>query len=157
MHVEFQRSDDVAYFNRMTNDPDISPFIRDDATPGELDFSQVDMSTADFLKVLVDGREAGFAILINVDGDLELHSGLLPEFRGRTAVVVGRELVKWVFWHTKVRRLTTWAWDTAKNVLFVAKAIGFKESARVDWPNTVNGKPVKQVHLEIDLSNLKFA
>lgn len=157
MHVQFQRSADATYFNRMANDPDISPFIRDDATLGELDFSRVDMSTADFLKILVDGREAGFAILIRVNGDLELHSGLLPEFRGRTAIVVGRELVKWVFWHTKVHRLTTWAWDTAKNVLFVAKAIGFKEADRVNWPNTVNGQPVKQVHLEIDLSNLKFA
>lgn len=157
MHVEFQRSDDVAYFNRMTNDPDISPFIRDDATPGELDFSRVDMSAAQLVKILVDGREAGFAILIDVDGDPELHSGLLPEFRGRTAIVVGRELVKWVSRNTKGRRLTTWAWDTAKNVLLVAKAIGFTESARVRWPNTVNGKPVKQVHLEINLSNLKFA
>lgn len=157
MHVEFQRSDDATYFNRMANDPAISPFIRDDTTQGELDFSRVDMSVADFLKVIVDGREAGFAILINVNGDLELHSGLLPEFRGRTAVVAGRELIKWVFWHTKARRLTTWAWDKAKNVLFVAKMIGFKEAGRVDWPNTVNGEPVKQVHLEIDLPSLKFA
>lgn len=34
MHVQFQRSADATYFNRMANDPDISPFIRDDATLG---------------------------------------------------------------------------------------------------------------------------
>lgn len=157
MDIQFQRSDDAAYFNRMTNHPSISPFIRDDVTQGELDFSKVDMNACHCLKCLVEGQEAGFAILIPTDEGLELHSGLLPQFRGRIAIEAGKELVRWAFTQTSCRKLTTWAWDSARHVLLVTKAIGFTEESRRDWPHTVNGKHVQQVHFTIDFDNSKLA
>ena len=157
MDIEFQRSSDAAYFNRMTNHPSISPFIRDDTTQGEIDFTNVDMERCHCLKCLIAGKEAGFAILIDTGDGLELHSGLLPEFRGRVAIEAGKKLVRWAMSQTNCRKLTTWAWDNARHVLLVTKAIGFAEESRRDWPHTVNGKHVQQVLFTIDFDNLKTA
>ena len=155
MRIKLQRSLDVGYFSRMVNHPDISPFVRDDSMTGDIDLSPIDSADNYLLKALVDDQEAGFAILLVKGNDLELHSGLLKPYRGRIAIELGRLLVEWAALHTAAMRLLTWAWDSARNVILVTKAIGFREDNRELWPFSVAGVRVNRVNFSIDLNNLR--
>lgn len=157
MKIELQPSHDVGYFNRMVNHPEILPAVRDDRRTGALDLTALDDGNNILLKVLVDDREAGFIImLVRPEEDaLEMHSGMLPDFRGRIALEVGRRVIDWAVHQTSFRKLVTWAWDVARHTCFMARIIGFTEESRSDWPYTVAGKKVQRVLFNIDLQPLR--
>jgi len=157
MNVSVQPSHDIMFLNRMVNHLDISPFIRDDRTTGKIDCSVLDASNSIILKIVVDECEAGFAILLKQVGacqTYELHSGLLPGFRGSGAIAAGRAVIAWAKNFGLCQKLTTWAWEHARHVLLVTRRIGFQEERREDWPNTVNGKQVRRVIFAINFSPL---
>lgn len=153
MSVQVQLSQDTDFMNRMVNHPSIYPFIRDDSINGFVDCAVLDDSNSRRLRLLVDGREAGFALLMRRDDGYELHSGMLPEFRGRTAIAAGRAVIDWVTKQNLCDRLTTWAWANARHVLMVTRVLGFKEEARDDWPNPVNGQHVQRVLFSLSINH----
>lgn len=138
----------------MVNHPSIFPSIRDDRQVEPFDCEPLNTPQNLLLELWADGREAGFAILLRRGETIfEMHSGLLPEYRGRRAILIGKQIVSWVSVTKLVTKLTTFVWDSAKNVLFVTRAIGFKEDCRGPWPHTVNGRHVQQVSFSIDFPN----
>lgn len=153
MKIELQPSHDVGYFNRMVNHPAISPFVRDDRYLGEIDFAVLDTGGNIFLKLLVDGEGAGFILLTDEhDNTYEMHSGVLPEFRGAVARNLGHQVIRWIAENTSANKLITCAWDNAKNVILMARLVGFHEDRRELWPYTVHGKNVSRVVFSIDLN-----
>ena len=155
MIISVQPSDDMEFFNRMVNHPDIAPFVRDDSSTGYIDCSLLDDSNSVRLKILADDVDAGFAILINTRTDeYELHSGLLPQYRGRLAIAAGLAVIAWARASKVCSRLTTWAWENARHVLLITRRAGFQEERREDWPNTVNGMPVRRVLFAINFNPL---
>ena len=155
MNLELQRSHDLDYLNRMVNHPSIFPFIKDDTVTENVDLSALDTNSNFLLKALADGKEAGFFVLLATDNGIELHSALLPEFRGKTAIDFGNLVISWTAKHTNYDKLTTWAWDFARNVIWAIKKVGVKEESRVDYPNTVNGKNALKINYSINLSNIR--
>jgi hypothetical protein len=155
MTISVQPSHDVEFFNRVVNHPEISPFVRDDLVTGDIDCSLLDDSNSVKLKILADGGDAGFFILIRkVAGEYELHSGLLPQYRGRHAVAAGRAIIAWARDSGICSRLTTWVWEHARHVLLITRRIGFHEDSREDWPNTVHGQRVRRVLFSINFNPL---
>ena len=155
MTISVQPSDDMEFFNRVVNHPEISPFVRDDSVVGDIDCSQLNDSNSVKLKILADGADAGFFILIRqCPGQYELHSGLLPQYRGCNAVSAGRAIIAWARDSGICSRLTTWAWENARHVLLITRRIGFHEDSREDWPNTVNGQRVRRVLFSINFNPL---
>lgn len=153
MIVSVQPSDDMAFFNRVVNHPEISPFVRDDMVVGDIDCSVLNDSNSVRLKIIVDKVDAGFAILIRMKaGEYELHSGLLSQYRGKIAVAAGLAIIAWARASNVCSRLTTWAWESARHVLLITRRIGFQEEARQDWPNTVHGKRVRRVIFAINFN-----
>lgn len=150
MNISIQPEFDLEYFNRMINHPDISPYVRDDRYVGALDCSPLlDGAGNVFLKISVDGQEAGFAIMIlSGDNDYEMHSGLLCSFRGHTAVEIGRRVVEWMG-DFGAKSLRTYAWENARHVRLMARMVGFEETNREDWPFTVDGQWVRRVNYAI--------
>lgn len=156
MDISVQPSHDIGFFNRLVNHPAISPHVRDDRYLGEIDFSLLDNGANILLKILVDGEPAGFVLLTDEhDGVYELHSGSLPGFRGSVARQIGRQVIEWVAENTDAGRLITCAWDNAKNVVFMARLVGFEEEHREQWPYTVHGKNVCRIVFSIDLNRLR--
>jgi RimJ/RimL family protein N-acetyltransferase len=154
MQISVQPSHDIGFFNRLVNHPEISPHVRDDRYLGEIDFSLLDNGANILLKILSDDEPAGFALLTDEQDDTyELHSGILPGFRGSIARQIGRQVVNWVAENTNANRLITCAWDNAKNVVFMARLVGFEEQHREQWPYTVHGENVCRVVFSIDLNH----
>lgn len=155
MTISLQPSNDSEFFNWVVNHPDISPFVRDDSVVGNIDCSSLNDSNSVKLKILADGEDAGFFILIRkLAGEYELHSGLLRKYRGRHAVAAGLEIISWARTSGICSRLTTWAWEHALHVLLITRRIGFHEDSREDWPNTVNGQRVRRVLFSINFNPL---
>lgn len=151
MEVVLKHSTDAERLNWLVNHPTITDGVRDDSNVGDLDLSPFlgPESPHIFLHIFVDGMEAGFFFLANFGAFYELHSGLLPEFRGRIALQCGREMQKWVFAHTYTNELRTWAWSTSKHVLLLAKVAGFSETSRNVHPVPVNGFLVERVSMTL--------
>lgn len=153
MHVQIEQSHDMAFMTRMVNHPSIYPFIRDDSITGHVDCCVLNDSNSRSLRVMVDGQEAGFALLMRQGDGYELHSGLLPGFRGRIAIEAGKAVIDWVTKHNLCDRLTTWAWANARHVLLVTRILGFKEESRDDWPNPVNGQRVQRILFSLSINH----
>lgn len=153
MQISVQPSHDIGFFNRLVNHPEISPHVRDDRIKGAIDLAPLDTSENVFLRLGVDGRDVGFAVLIRHGSIFELHSGLLPEFRGAVAINAGKSVLNWVRNELRCEKLTTWAWEHARHVLLITRLLGFKEVNRADWPHTVEGRPVRRVDFSIALNN----
>lgn len=153
MHVSVQPSRDIGFFNRMVNHPQISPHVRDDHIQGVIDLTPLNTGGNVFLRLGVGERDAGFAVLIRHGSIFELHSGLLPEFRGAVALSAGKAVLEWARKELRCEKLTTWAWEHARHVLLITRLLGFKEVHRADWPYTVEGRPVRRVDFSLALTN----
>jgi hypothetical protein len=153
MDISVQPSHELEIFNRLANHPAISPHVRDDRAKGEIDLSPLNTSENVFLRLGVDGKDAGFVVLVRHGSIFEMHSGVLPEFRGSTALAIGRAVIDWVRSQVRCEQLTTWAWEHARHVLLITRLLGFKEVNRVDWPYTVDGRPVRRVDFSLAINH----
>lgn len=149
MSILVQPSREIGLFNWMANHPEISPYVRDDRTQGAIDLAPLNTSENVFLRVAVGNVDAGFAVLVRHGGIFEMHSGVLPEFRGSTTLAMGRAVIDWARNQLCCEELTTWAWEHARHVLLMTRLLGFKEVNRVDWPYTVGGRSVRRVDFSI--------
>ncbi len=151
--IKVTSSRDFDYFNRMMNHPDIYPFVRDDSIDGQIDVSVLNKKANVFLKVEVDGHEAGFAFFV-AKGVFcyEMHSGMLSDFRGAIAIKSGISVLDWMFVNTDAETISTFAWSSAKNVIFAARQVGFKEVSRSPWKSTVNGERIDRIVYSLSIS-----
>lgn len=149
MNISVQPSHEVGLFNWMANHPEISPHVRDDRTKGAIDLTPLNTGENVFLRVKVGDTDAGFAVFVRHGSLFEMHSGALPEFRGSTALAMGRAVINWAREQLRCDQLTTWAWEHARHVRLVTRLLGFKEVNRTDWPYTVDGRPVRRVDFSL--------
>jgi hypothetical protein len=152
MSILVQPSHELEVFNRMANHPAIAPHVRDDRVKGDIDLAPLNTSENVFLRVQVDDHDAGFAVLVRHGSIFEMHSGVLPGFRGSTALAMGRAVINWARNQLRCDQLTTWAWEHSPHVLMMTRLLGFKEVNRVDWPYTVEGRTVRRVDFSLALN-----
>lgn len=147
--ISVSQSREMAVFNWLVNHPEIAPHVKDDSNTGKIDVSALNNGVNDFMCVEWNGKPIGFAIMIRVgDGVFEMHSGILEAYRGQRALDAGREVLKWMFLNTDCEKVTTWAWSSARHVMLMARVLGFTQSSRSSWPNTVHRETVDRVNYE---------
>jgi len=143
---------DFAIINELANHPDIAPHIKDDSSDAPIDASVLNHKANIFLLVRINGRPEGFAIFMGRGvSTYEMHSGITKGHRGATALEAARQALEWIFTNTEAEMVSTWAWSAARNVIMMARWLGFNEDMRVAWPNTVGGEKVDKIIFSMSL------
>lgn len=155
--MKIERTHDIEWLNWMMNHPAIRPFIGDDSIVGRADISALVVHDNYFFRVTMNGQPSAFVAMLRLSaGIYEMHSGFLPDYRGRFVITTLNECVDRMFAQDDCLAVNTWGFSTSKHALFVARIAGFMESGRRAWPNTVNGKLVDYVSFILPRELWKF-
>jgi hypothetical protein len=116
-------SRDAAFLNRVVNDATVFR----GATLGILT-DPVDMTPllADERNLFLANEHGGFLLIDKGSGIYEIHTQFLPEGRGKSAIVAGRDAMKYMFSETPARALMTFCPLDNPQSAFLARACGMK-------------------------------
>jgi hypothetical protein len=114
----------------------------DSAPPGE---TALELPGLLFLQVM-DGDERRGLFMFNGH---EVHTMLMPEFRGRRAINAGKAALAWIWANTSFDRVTSYAYSNAPHVLLYAKLVGLRPVGVIDEGVTIHGRRVQTTRLEI--------
>ncbi len=117
-------SRDAAFLNRIVNDPSVFT----GATMG-LAREPVDMTplVMDERNLFLANEHGGFLLIDKGDGIYEIHTQFLPEGRGKSAIVAGRDAMKYMFVETSAKALMTFCPLDNPQSMFLARACGMKK------------------------------
>lgn len=141
----------MGYVREVMHDPEIYAGMTDDSCPAsdKLDDASIESIDGFFLRVLKDGVSAGWYWLIWKGDGVEAHTALLPNCRGKSAVVATRMAIRWVFENTVARVITSYAWSDSPAVRFICRAVGMAEGRTEPWHATRRGLPVRITYFSI--------
>ncbi len=144
---------DESYIKSVFLNPLIYSDMKDDSCPDDpsmLAESNIMSIQGFFLKALVDGIPSGVFWLIWKGKNVEAHTALLDNCRGRRAIDATRKALKWVFDNTEAEAVTSYAWSDSPAVAWFCRAVGMKKNETKNWPNTRNGKPVSITYYSVN-------
>ncbi len=109
--VRVEPTSDADLINAVIRHPSIYHLVSDDLSPPaqKLDAAPLILHNAYlFLRVVADGETAGLYTLQRHNGILyEVHTCILPRFRGQVAKQAAQELIAWMFLNTDCMKLIT--------------------------------------------------
>lgn len=149
--ITIEPTTDEQYIKSVLLSPEIYANMSDDACPAEPSLLQgVDIKSIPgfFLRVLVDGVASGLFWLIWREKSVEAHTALLPNCRGRSAMVATRRAMEWVFKNTQAFSITSYAWSDCPAVKMFCYAVGMTPTVTAPWPATRSGHPVRITYFE---------
>lgn len=123
-----QRSYDAEFINKVMMHPSIHPHVIDDGVEDEIDVqSTLDNKNCYWLVPEVDGEQIGFFLLHPANYvTWEIHTAILPEFRGEIAYQGARASIKWMFDNTRCQKIkANISMDNKVTIKFASK-VGFK-------------------------------
>lgn len=102
---------DLEYVNYVITHPSIYPFVSDDGSPpvGSFDASNtLKLEGIYFMKPVIDNKEIGLFFLHPWNTICyEVHTCILPEYRGKMAVRACKELKDYMFSNTPCMKIVT--------------------------------------------------
>jgi hypothetical protein len=113
--------DDYEAANVILNHPAVLPYH----FPGGMTVQELDLRGQRV--VLEDGKACW--LLIEWNGEMEVHTSVLPEWR-HTSLKMAREFLDFVFNTTLVERITSYAPNTNKSAMRLASAAGMKRTSQ---------------------------
>jgi hypothetical protein len=153
MRIEIQASRDVEFMDSVINDPSVYDGISDDASPpiGSLSVRGLTKSRDNvFLVPTRNGKRIGFfAFIRKAPGLFEVHTNILPGFRGGVAVKAATAAMDWIFKHTDVDVLASYAWSNSPHVHAFASIVGFRDDGLRPHAKPVKGEQVLVQHMSI--------
>ena len=149
---------DVDFIKKVINHPQIAPFIRDDGTPKDLNIN--------YEKVVTD-RNLFFLIMINDKMEkcgyfffhpwnsfcFEVHTLILPEYRGEEASKFCEEGATWIFNETQCRKIVTQVPTWNNRAYALAKKAGMKTEGMNEASFLWHGKLYDQYLMGIKKEN----
>jgi len=124
--------------------PDIYPYISDDGSPSQEDFSPIQSDDIYYLIC-----EAGlFMYHPHNCITVEVHSCVLPEYRGKS-VAYAKASVEWMFENTKYRKVITQVPSYNKRALVYAQKAGLEIEGTNRMSFMKNGKIYDQTILGV--------
>lgn len=111
--VEIKRAgvEDAAFIRGLYSDPEIFDAVSDDYSPkpSEIDYAAFLESPLLYALIpMLDGQGVGCLVFIPWNGvTYELHTIILPAFRGKTAVDAAKAAGQWMFDHTRCMKVVT--------------------------------------------------
>lgn len=143
---------DYDYISQVFHNPTIYSQMIDDSCPK--DPAQLIVAACQlpgfFLKALLNGQAVGLFWLMWRNGSLEAHTALLPECRGRNAIRMTKEALKWCFQNTETKEVRSYAWSDCPVVRWFCRSVGLVEEKTELWSNTRNGQPVNITYFSIN-------
>lgn len=149
---------DAAYARSVFLNPEIYRSMKDDSSPDDpaaLAHKDIESIPGFFLRAIVDGVSAGCWWLIWKGDEVEAHTALLSNCRGRTAIAATKKAIRWVFENTGARAITSYAWSDSPAVRFFCRAVGMSETETKAWPSTRGGAVVSITYYEIQKSDYR--
>lgn len=130
--ISIEQTFDVPFIHRVMSHPAIFPMVTDDSA---------ESITPETVKAILDTRgEFMFFRVRDVGDDMglfmyqkhsaahyEIHTCILPEYRGPKAYEAGHAIVAWLWANTCAGVISTYVPERDRAVRLFAKAIGFKE------------------------------
>ncbi len=145
---------DVAEVNRIMTHPDVYPKISDDGSPEVGRFDATPLLECDaiyFLGWTVAGAWAGMWLLKPWNTiTYEVHTSVLPDFRGAEAIRVAGDVGRWMFHNTPCRKVVTLIPEGNRPALAFALSAGMKKEGLVKRSFLKGGKVVDQQLLGIE-------
>jgi hypothetical protein len=154
--ITIEPTTDEDYIKSVFLNPKIYAKISDDSCSDQskLDFHAAMSIPGFFLKALVDGVEAGCFWLVDKGESCEVHTALLDNCRGRTAINLAKEGIRWVFSHTEKKSITSYAWSDSPSVAWFCRAVGMTQQNTEKWPATRGGKSVNITYFKINRGDI---
>ena len=105
-----------------------------------------------FLAVESDGEVVGVFVstLPDSSGSIEAHTMMTKKCRGRMAIEAGKKAIEWFFSNLGCKRIQSWCFSDAPNVIFFAKHCGFSFLRNRDRPVSRKGKQVEILEFYLD-------
>lgn len=150
--IKIELTTDRDYIQSVFLHPSIYASMCDDScpvNPGEVEVGRALAVPGFFLCAMIGDWPVGAFWLVNKDDAVEAHTALLPECRGRDAIRVTRAAIRWVFDHTGVSAITSYAWSDSPQVAWFCRAVGMSKTRTDKWPNTRSGRPVDITYFTI--------
>lgn len=150
--ITVEQTTDEPYIKSVFLNPAIYGSMKDDSCPeSPMILQGVDIKAVPgfFLKACVDGVPAGAWWFVWKGENVEAHTALLENCRGRDAIRAGRMAIAWVWQHTGAKAIQSYAWSDAPAVHWFCRAVGLKAGDTAPWPNTRNGATVDITHFSI--------
>jgi RimJ/RimL family protein N-acetyltransferase len=106
------------------------------------------------LAVCVNGAAGGCFMFDQTDlGVFEVHTMLLPNARGLSAISAGRMAIKWMFARPEVEKLVSYCPALNPEILFFALRCGFKKAGVIVGGWVQNGVATDLVKVELKGEN----
>lgn len=127
--ITFRRTTDLGYVRGVFTHPDVWPFICDDSANDPAVFQPVLSDSVVYLVPELDGQAMGCLLLQDVNAvAMELHTAVLPEFRGAPICGAFRALLAYLpTAFPTVKYLRTWVPSYNRPALLAARRVGFVE------------------------------
>ena len=148
MHIE--RTFDVDLVNRIISHPSIYPFVSDDGAPDAVKFdclSMIDNHACYFLAPLIDNNVAGiFFYHPHNSITYEVHTNILPEYRGSMVVDMAIASLEWMFSGTSCKKVITHVPENNRAAYRLAKKVGMKNEG-INRASFMKGGNIMDQHL----------
>lgn len=150
--ITIERTTDADYIKSVITNTSVYRDMVDDTAPLHPEIYHA--PTAEslggiFLKVICNGIDSGF-FWLKPDGEgYEVHTALLPNCRGRNALLAGTKGILWTWLNTKARFLGSYVWSDAPHVAWFCKQMGFIAQSTKLWHNTRGHKPVYRTYFKL--------
>ena len=117
--------EDIQIINRILNHPSVYPNATLGRDVGALDIGP-QMQAENLFGLMIDGGNGGCIILDPYDEtQMEVHSCILPDFRGREAEKIAVEVMRFAFGELGTRKLLTMVQTNNKPADLFARQMGF--------------------------------
>lgn len=144
-NITVEKTTDESYIKSVFLNPTIYSEMKDDSCPADpvmLGDFDVKAIPGFFLKVLVGGVPAGCFWLIWKGEDVEAHTALLENCRGRAAVQATQAAIHWVWENTGAKAITSYAWSDSPLASWLCRAVNMRKMETKAWPAKRSGKAV---------------
>jgi RimJ/RimL family protein N-acetyltransferase len=147
LEIRLVSSANFALINQILRHPAIYLMSSDDGTPPPQDIDATGAAMT-FLLVYCGERLAGlYALQFHNTVMAEVHTCILPEFRGQQAAVAAQRLIGWAFTNTRCKKITTLVPAFNRGALRYARLAGFQREGLITKSFLKNGVLHDQVLL----------
>lgn len=127
MDIQLKCSKNFEVINGILRHESIYPNVSDDGTPPPMECDVTDSAMV-FVLIYSDAVLAGlYALQFHSSVMLEIHTCILPEFRGKCAAVAAKRIIEWVFKNTPCEKLITLVPAFNRAALLYALCAGLKK------------------------------
>jgi len=156
--VSIQRLTDHSYVDAVMKHPDVYPWITDDFTPDPDDFyteTLIDNENFYFVGTFVDDAIAGVFMFHPMTKIMyEMHSAVLPDYRGLLSVTMAVGAAEWIFRNTDCLKLITYVPAGNIAALALARRGGMKAEGVITESFMKGGTMIDQTILGITKEEL---